>query len=384
FEYDFENRLVKVRKQHHHKKEKGEPEEEVITYSYDVLGRRIEKKITEIENDHDNRDDQEKECKNEDDDIKIIRYLYDGFDIVGETDENGRIIARYTRSGEIDEPLAMTRHKKTFYYHADLLGSISTLTDDDGDLVERMGYDSFGQFKHQGETGNPFAFTGREFDKETGFYYYRSRYYDPQVGRFISPDPIGIAGGLNLYTYVGNNPLSLSDPLGNKSRFRKFLKRAVNKTDKAFTRLGKGIRRTLTTVGRKVGINIAYSHSPGEPNIPMELTGFIPHERHFGIDVLPAMKHIVDSRDAVRTEMAGVLPFPFNTDLWETKYTNAYFNIFEMTKQNILKRGDFGNTKPYEFPYFTLPKNQSLSLKILSSDILKAQFEAMEGFLWQE
>jgi RHS repeat-associated protein len=60
-----------------------------------------------------------------------------------------------------------------------------------------------------------YAFTGREWDPETGLYYYRARYYDPKIGRFISDDPIGLAGGdVNLYAYVGNRPLNLSDPFG--------------------------------------------------------------------------------------------------------------------------------------------------------------------------
>jgi len=61
-----------------------------------------------------------------------------------------------------------------------------------------------------------YTYTGREWDKETGLYYYRARYYDPMEGRFISKDPIGFAGGdVNLYGYTGNNPINLTDPTGN-------------------------------------------------------------------------------------------------------------------------------------------------------------------------
>ena len=60
-----------------------------------------------------------------------------------------------------------------------------------------------------------YGFTGREFDPETGFYYYRGRYYDPETGRFLTKDPIGLAGGdTNLYRYVGNNPVNYTDPTG--------------------------------------------------------------------------------------------------------------------------------------------------------------------------
>jgi RHS repeat-associated protein len=61
---------------------------------------------------------------------------------------------------------------------------------------------------------NPFAFTGRRFDPETGLYYYRARYYNPTIGRFLQTDPIGYADGLNWYAYCGNNPIAFKDPTG--------------------------------------------------------------------------------------------------------------------------------------------------------------------------
>jgi RHS repeat-associated protein len=63
-------------------------------------------------------------------------------------------------------------------------------------------------------TQSGYAFTGREWDAETGLYYYRARYYDPKIGRFLSEDPIGFGGGVNFYAYVLNNPTNNTDPFG--------------------------------------------------------------------------------------------------------------------------------------------------------------------------
>lgn len=65
------------------------------------------------------------------------------------------------------------------------------------------------------QTFSPYTYTGREWDKETGLYYYRARYYDPMEGRFIQKDPIGFRGGdVNLFAYTSNNPINYTDPLG--------------------------------------------------------------------------------------------------------------------------------------------------------------------------
>jgi RHS repeat-associated protein len=116
----------------------------------------------------------------------------------------------------IDEPLAMLRSSTTSYYEADGLGSISSLTSSAGALANTYTYDSFGNVTNStGTLRNPFSYTGREFDSETGLYYYRARYYDPSVGRFLSEDPVGFSGeDVNLYRYVWDAPLNLRDPFG--------------------------------------------------------------------------------------------------------------------------------------------------------------------------
>ncbi len=90
------------------------------------------------------------------------------------------------------------------------------LTDGSGNAVKGYTYKSFGEiYSETGSLVQPFTFTGREYDPESGLYFYRARYYDPRAGRFLTKDPIGFAGGdVNLYRYVGNNPITFVDPLG--------------------------------------------------------------------------------------------------------------------------------------------------------------------------
>ena len=124
-------------------------------------------------------------------------------------------MARYTQGLGIDEPLVMYRGGLSYYYNADGLGSITSLTDASGQIAATYTYDSFGKLTAStGTVTNPFRYTGRELDSSTGLYYYRARYYDAAVGRFVSNDPIRFRTGTNFYMYVLNNPVLLVDPLG--------------------------------------------------------------------------------------------------------------------------------------------------------------------------
>jgi RHS repeat-associated protein len=98
------------------------------------------------------------------------------------------------------------------YFLQDHLGSTSALTNADGSVVEQKQYEPF--VNGGGSSLTRYGFTGRETDDVTGLIYYRARWYDPAQGRFMTEDPIGIAGGLNAYAYVANNPLSFADPSG--------------------------------------------------------------------------------------------------------------------------------------------------------------------------
>src|SRR5439155_24430124 len=88
----------------------------------------------------------------------------------------------------------------------------TALTNKQGHLLEQISYDSCGD--STGSVNTRYDYTGRERDPLTGLMFYRARWYDPQVGRFISEDPIGLAGGINQFAYVGNSPQNATDPSG--------------------------------------------------------------------------------------------------------------------------------------------------------------------------
>jgi len=142
-------------------------------------------------------------------------YAYDGDNVIEELGPMGMEIAHYTQGPGIDEPLAELRSGVTTFYEADGLGSVTSLSSAAGALANTYTYDSFGNLTNSsGSVTNPFQFTARDFDTETGLYYYRARYYDPSVGRFLGEDPLQFDVTNDFYPYVGNNPVLFADPLG--------------------------------------------------------------------------------------------------------------------------------------------------------------------------
>lgn len=188
FEYTAENQLVRA-----------VSADTTINYKYDGLGRRVEKEVTQAGV------------------TKVTRYIYDNEDILLELDGSNNIVARYTHGPGIDEPLIMERGGQSFFYHADVLGNISEITDISGNVVQRYTYSSFGKIESQlvANFVQPYTFNGREFDEEAQIYFYRTRYYDAKSGTFIQEDPLHFRGGdLNHYRYVRNNPTTYVDPTG--------------------------------------------------------------------------------------------------------------------------------------------------------------------------
>ena len=160
------------------------------SFTYDTLGRRLTKTINGI----------------------TTAFTYDGLTPIQE--RQGATTVNLLTGPGIDEYLARSDGTTTRYFLPDHLGSTIALVDNAGSLTTRYTYSPFGDTTQTGEgSTNPFQYTGRENDN-TGLYYYRARYYDPRLQRFISSDPIGLRGGLNTYAYVENNPLNWIDPEG--------------------------------------------------------------------------------------------------------------------------------------------------------------------------
>ena len=185
YAWDFENRLASV---------SLPASGGTVTFKYDPLGRRVYKSSSG----------------------GTSNFAYDGADLIEETNASGTVVARYTQTEDIDEPIAMLRSSATSYFEADGLDSVTSLSNGAGSLAQTYTFDSFGkQTGSSGSLDNPFRYTGRESDSETGLYYYRARYYDPSSGRFVGEDPLQFGGNdTNFYNYVGGGVINYTDPSG--------------------------------------------------------------------------------------------------------------------------------------------------------------------------
>ncbi len=163
-------------------------------YAYDYAGNRIEKSVASSAG------------------TSITRFLYEGQKMLAEYDGGNTLIRWFQQGPGIDEPIAAKESTGQQTYITDFLGSIVRLTDSSGTIFLSNTYDSFGQ--QPSGAADSYSYTSREFDSESGLYYYRARYYQPSTGRFISEDPRDFGTGMDLYRYTRNSPIMFKDPTG--------------------------------------------------------------------------------------------------------------------------------------------------------------------------
>ncbi len=149
----------------------------------------------------------------------VVRWTaYDGVNPYADFNGSGSLTYRYLYGPAVDMIMArLSSSGATAWYLTDHLGSVRDLANPSGQVIDHVKYDSFGRvlYESQPTNGDRFKFTAREFDSATGLYYYRARYYDAAIGRFISEDPIGFkSGDHNVYRYVMNRATIATDPSG--------------------------------------------------------------------------------------------------------------------------------------------------------------------------
>lgn len=220
YEWDYRNRLRRVT---------DADGNLIATYAYDAANRRIRKDVSNSGALDGTTD-----------------FYYDGWQVLEERDAVNALTQQYVYGNYIDEPLVLDRNlggddtatgpgDQRLFYHQNTLYSVHALTDTSADILEGYQYDAYGRqtvFEPgpngvvnfggddvitEGRTSavdNPYMYTGRRLDSETGLHYYRNRYQDSEQGRFLSRDPLGFTDSVNVYEYVQSRALNHKDPFG--------------------------------------------------------------------------------------------------------------------------------------------------------------------------
>lgn len=194
YQYDALNRLIAVSDEDNH-----------VTYHYDAFNRRMSKTIDGV----------------------TTRYLYQGQDEIGAVDPTGKIVElRILGLGghsEAGSAVALEFGSIVLIPIHDHRGNVTCLLDQQGEAVETYRFTAFGEesiFDRYGQrvdnsvVGNPWRFSSKRVDQETGLVYFGMRYYSADIGRWITQDPAGYIDGPNLYAYLQNRPLSATDAYG--------------------------------------------------------------------------------------------------------------------------------------------------------------------------
>ena len=178
----------------------------IARYGYDVLGQRTVKRVYSSVSGGT---------------VGYTRFVYRGGQVGFETDSAGTTIGLKYTYGGTDRLLAITSGVAHYYVTTDKLGSVRALTKRDGTWLLAQRFGPYGELIARDTSATftlgdrlRYGWTGREYDAETGFSFHRARYYLPTIRRWTQEDPIGYAGGGNLYAYVGGTPLEARDPSG--------------------------------------------------------------------------------------------------------------------------------------------------------------------------
>ncbi len=186
YRYDSQHRLIGL----------TQPNGQTASYRYDPFGRRISKTVDGI----------------------TTEFFWQGDKLIAE--HHAQSHRSYIYEPDSFRPLALLegygpKETKPYHYQLDHLGTPQELTTPDGEIVWSAHYRAYGEITRLdvGKVDNPLRFQGQYFDPESGLHYNRHRYYNPDIGRYLTPDPVKLAGGINAYQYVPN-PTGWVDPLG--------------------------------------------------------------------------------------------------------------------------------------------------------------------------
>ncbi|CRM73282.1 Cell wall-associated polypeptide CWBP200 [Pseudomonas sp. 35 E 8] len=186
YRYDCQHRLIGL----------TQPNGQTASYRYDPFGRRISKTVDGI----------------------TTEFFWQGDKLIAEHHADHH--RSYLYEPDSFRPLVLLegfgpKETKPYHYQLDHLGTPQELTAPDGEIVWSAHYRAYGEITRLdiGKVDNPLRFQGQYFDSESGLHYNRHRYYNPDIGRYLTPDPVKLAGGINAYQYV-HNPTGWVDPLG--------------------------------------------------------------------------------------------------------------------------------------------------------------------------